>query len=228
MTIYRLSSEIVFPDPREAAEDGLLAVGGDLRPERLLLAYAMGIFPWYNTPPILWFSPDPRLVLPLDAVRVNRSLRKVLKKQAFEIRADTAFAAVIHHCATIPRVGQPGTWITPEMREAYTQLHELGFAHSIETWCDGALVGGLYGVSLGAAFFGESMFSLAPNASKLALVRLTEVLRERQFHFLDAQLPTPHLLRLGASRWSRASFLEALERALAHPTQRGSWTAWFA
>lgn len=227
MTIYRLTHEITFPDPREAESDGLLAVGGDLRPERLLLAYALGIFPWYSRPPILWFSPDPRSVLPLRAVRIHRSLRKVMRKHRFEIRADTAFAELIFRCSTIKRVGQSGTWITSEMREAYVRLHELGFAHSIEAWRNGELVGGLYGVSLGAAFFGESMFSLEANASKVALVTLLSVLRERAFHFLDCQVPSPHLNQLGALSWSREVFLTALAHALALPTAQGTWTDWF-
>ncbi|HKK50111.1 MAG TPA: leucyl/phenylalanyl-tRNA--protein transferase, partial [Myxococcota bacterium] len=148
-----------FPSPREGDRRGLLAHGGDLRPERLLSAYAQGVFPWYDEPPILWHSPDPRMVLEPGDLRVSRSLAKRARRQPFEIRMDTAFSEVIRACSEIPRAGQAGTWITPEMIEAYVALHELGFAHSIEAWRDGILVGGLYGLSLGRIFFGESMFA---------------------------------------------------------------------
>ncbi len=228
MTIYRLIDEIVFPDPSEAEQGGLLAVGGDLRPERLLAAYAAGIFPWYNEPPPLWFSPDPRLVLQLDSLHISRSLRKTLKQRSLEVRVDTAFTAVIEQCSKVPRPGQDGTWIDAEMLEAYSRLHELGFAHSIEAWQGTELVGGLYGISLGAAFFGESMFSTKSDASKVALVHLVVLLKAWDFDFIDCQVHTPHLERMGAEEWPREQFLQALRRSLEAPTRQGSWTRDFS
>ncbi|RMG15941.1 MAG: leucyl/phenylalanyl-tRNA--protein transferase [Deltaproteobacteria bacterium] len=222
MPVYRLSQAIAFPDPEEADPSGLLAVGGDLSPERLLAAYSLGIFPWYSEGlPILWHAPDPRFVLPLSALRVSRSLRKSMRR--YESTFDTAFREVIAACASVPRRGQAGTWITAEMKDAYVRLHELGFAHSVETWHEGELVGGLYGVSLGGAFFGESMFHRARDASKVALVRLVEQLRRWDFDFVDCQVPTAHLASLGAEAWPRARFQRALERALEKPTRRGRW-----
>jgi leucyl/phenylalanyl-tRNA--protein transferase len=172
MVVYRLGGEARFPDPDEAEPDGLLAVGGDLRPERLLEAYARGIFPWYERPPILWFSPDPRLVLRPAELHVARRLRRRLRQGRFTLRCDHAFGSVARACARVRRSGQRGTWITPEMLDAYGELHRLGFAHSCEAWEGDELVGGLYGVSLGAAFFGESMFHTRSDASKAALVAL--------------------------------------------------------
>ena len=224
MTVYRLGREALFPDPREAEPDGLLAVGGDLRPERLLAAYARGIFPWYERPPILWFSPDPRMVLVPGELHVARRLRRRLRQGAFELRLDTAFADVIRACATVKRRGARGTWITPAMIEAYCALHELGFAHSCEAWAGGALVGGVYGVSLGAAFFAESMFHLRDDASKAALAALVWQLEVWGFALLDAQLATPHLGSLGLREWPRERYLSALARALEEPTRRGRWT----
>jgi leucyl/phenylalanyl-tRNA---protein transferase len=223
MPVFRLTEEIVFPDPSLADDTGLLAVGGDLSHERLLAAYSLGIFPWYEEGlPILWHSPDPRFVLELPDLRVSRSLRRAMKR--FEITFDTDFEAVIDACAATARPGQRGTWITPEQRQAFVDLHHLGFAHSVEAWQDGELAGGLYGLSLGAAFFGESMFHHRPDASKVALVALVERLRDWSFHFVDCQVHTPHLERLGARNWRRARFLAALEKALeAAPTRRGSW-----
>lgn len=212
-----------FPDPRGADDDGLLAYGGDLRPERLLSAYAQGIFPWYERDPILWFSPDPRWVLEPSQVRVSRSLRRTLRKEAVEVRFDTAFEEVIEACAAIPRPGQDGTWITPDMVAAYCDLHRQGFAHSSEAWSEGRLVAGAYGVSLGRAFFGESMFSLEPDASKVAFVTLVRQLEAWDFDLLDCQVHTAHLARFGARPWPRALFLERLEQALVAPTRRGRW-----
>jgi len=213
----------VFP-PVEEAENGLLAVGGDLSPGRLLLAYASGIFPWYDEEqPILWHSPDPRMVLLPAELRVPRSLRKRVRQRPFGITLDRAFERVLDGCAGVPRPGQDGTWITSEMREAYAELHRLGFAHSAEAWRDGELVGGLYGVSLGAAFFGESMFALEPDASKIAFVTLVEALREWEFQLLDSQVYTDHLARFGAVEWPRERYLAALERALDRPTRQGRW-----
>jgi leucyl/phenylalanyl-tRNA--protein transferase len=227
MPIYRLTSQVAFPDPNNADPDGLLAYGGDLQPRRVLLAYALGIFPWPGETswPLLWFSPDPRLVLLPSMLHVSKSLRKTLNKRCFEVRFDTAFEPVIHACATIPRRSEQGTWITPAMQQAYCTLHALGFAHSVEAWADGVLVGGLYGVSLGAAFFGESMFAHRPEASKVAFVHLVQQLAAWDFHFVDCQMHTPHLARFGAVTWPRQRFLQALEQALQVPTRRGPWTA---
>lgn len=213
-----------FPDPRRAPADGLLAYGGDLLPERLVSAYAQGIFPWYDRDPILWFSPDPRVVLVPDRLRINRTLAKNLRRARYGVRFDTAFREVITACAAVPRPGQQGTWITEEMIEAYCSLHELGFAHSAEAWLGDELVGGVYGVSLGAAFFGESMFARQSDASKVAFVHLVRTIDRLGFHFLDCQAPTPHTTRLGAERWPRGEFLAALERALEQPTRFGSWS----
>jgi len=214
-----------FPDPRQADADGLLAYGGDLHPQRLLAAYAQGIFPWPGGAdwPILWYSPDPRMVLVPEALHISQSLRKTLKKSPFKVRFDTAFAPVIRACATVPRPQQAGTWITANMIEAYGLLHELGFAHSAEAWLDDELVGGLYGVALGAAFFGESMFTRCPDAAKVAFVHLVQHLQAWQFHLVDCQMYTDHLARFGAVLWRRERFLRALARALQEPTHRGHW-----
>ncbi len=226
MPIYRLPPDIIFPDPNEADDDGLLACGGDLSPQRLLTAYAQGIFPWPYRPnwPMLWFSPNPRIVLVPEALHVSRSLRKTLRKREFAIRFDTAFTQVVHACAVIARPGQDGTWITAEMLQAYSRLHDLGFAHSAEAWFEGDLVGGLYGVSLGAAFFGESMFAHRRDASKVAFVHLVRHLRAWGFHFIDCQVHTDHMERFGAIAWSRKRFLTALQHALRVPTHHGRWT----
>jgi leucyl/phenylalanyl-tRNA--protein transferase len=222
VTVYRLDERLVFPAPDEAEPDGLLAVGGDLRPERLLLAYSQGIFPWQGDPP-LWFSPDPRMLLVPSELRVSRSLRRLLARGAYELRMDTAFAQVVRGCASAPRPGQRGTWIGRDMRRAYTELHALGFAHSIEAWHDGELAGGLYGVSLGAAFFGESMFARKPDASKVAFAALVRQLERWGCELVDCQVHSAHLASFGASEWPRARFLAALERALEQPTRTGRW-----
>ncbi len=224
MTVTRLVDALAFPPPEEAEPSGLLAVGGDLRPQRLLLAYASGIFPWYDEPPILWFSPDPRMVLRPEELHLSRRLRRTLRQGRFSQSLDQAFGEVIRACAAVPRPGQSGTWIRPEMIEAYEELHALGFAHSCETWQEGRLVGGIYGVSLGGAFFGESMFHLATDASKCALVTLVRQLAAWRFDFLDCQLHTEHLARFGAREWSRSRFLAALSRSLLRPSRRGRWT----
>jgi leucyl/phenylalanyl-tRNA--protein transferase len=224
MPIFRLVDEPVFPPPDYADPSGLLAVGGDLSCERLLEAYRLGIFPWYSDDqPILWWSPDPRLVLRLDEFKVSRSLRQTLKKDVFKVTFDRAFEEVIRGCASAPRQGQRGTWITKEMQEAYIELHGLGFAHSVETWWGEELAGGLYGVSLGKAFFGESMFHRRTDASKVALAVLVETLQTWGFHFIDAQMTTEHLLRFGAAEMPRRVFLKRLQSALRHPTKRGKW-----
>jgi len=225
MSIQELMRAIPFPDPRLAEPHGLLAYGGDLSPERLLSAYAHGVFPWYQDEPILWFSPDPRMVLRPEELVVRRSLAKTLRGGRYTVRFDTAFEEVIRACAAVPRPGQDGTWITPDMIEAYCALHELGYAHSAESWYEGELVGGLYGVSLGAAFFGESMFARRGDASKVAFVKLVEQLRAWDFHFVDCQVPTEHLGGFGAREWPRDEFLDALEATLELESRRGRWKA---
>jgi leucyl/phenylalanyl-tRNA--protein transferase len=224
VAVYRLGDALSFPPLEEADASGLLAVGGDLSPERLLLAYSSGIFPWPLVErPLLWFSPDPRMVLKPAELVVSRSLRKTLRRGGFEVRLDTAFHRVVHRCAEVPRRGEAGTWITRDMADAYARLHELGFAHSAETWQDGELVGGLYGVSLGNAFFGESMFADRPDASKIAFVLLVKQLTAWGFDLIDCQVHTDHLARFGAREWTRRRFMTALQRSLAAPTRRGAW-----
>lgn len=227
MPIYLLSDEHpeLFPPPERADKSGVLAVGGDLSPERLLAAYSRGIFPWFSEgDPILWHSPDPRFVLTPDTLHVGRSLRKTMARGEYEVRYDTAFARVITECGRVTRPGQNGTWITDEMLGAYVELHERGFAHSVEAWQGGELKGGLYGVSLGAAFFGESMFALAPDASKVAFVSSVERFKEWGFQLVDCQVETEHLARFGAESWTRKRFLAALHKALREPTRQGKWT----
>ena len=226
MTVFLLNEddEESFPPAEEAGEGGLLAVGGDLKPRRLLAAYAQGIFPWYSEgQPILWHSPDPRFVLEPQRLHLPRSLQKTLRRGRFEVRFDTAFEDVIDACARVRRPGQRGTWITRDMKRAYVTLHRLGFAHSAESWVSGRLQGGLYGVSLGAAFFGESMFALLPDASKVAFVALVERLVGWGFTLIDCQQETEHLARFGAQAWPRPRFLAALAEALRTPTRWGSW-----
>lgn len=223
MPVFRLTRRLEFPPP-ELAEDGLLAVGGDLSPERLLLAYSSGIFPWYEEgQPFLWHSPDPRMVLRVPALRVPRSVATARRKGLYEITFDTDFDDVIRGCATTPRQGQRGTWITREMQSAYGELHRQGFAHSAAAWSAGQLVGGLYGVSLGDVFFGESMFATAPDASKVAFVTLVESLAAWGMTLVDCQVYTDHLARFGAEEWPRSRYLEELRQALEAPTRRGPW-----
>jgi leucyl/phenylalanyl-tRNA--protein transferase len=219
------SADLRFPPVELASPEGLLAVGGDLRAERLLEAYRHGIFPWYNPgQPILWWSPDPRAVLFPAKLRVSRSLGKTLRRKKFVVTLDTVFRDVMQHCAE-PRNDRPGhsTWITPEMIEAYCVLHQRGLAHSVESWRDGKLVGGLYGVALGSAFFGESMFSHETDASKVAFVQLVRQLAAWGFDFIDCQLPSAHLSSLGAEEIRRREFLERLEPALQQPGRPGHW-----
>ncbi|HBR06084.1 MAG TPA: leucyl/phenylalanyl-tRNA--protein transferase [Desulfovibrio sp.] len=227
MAIYRLFDDPVFPDPAEAEADGLLAVGGDLSPLRLVNAYAAGVFPWYGQEsPILWWSPDPRPILEPARLHVPKSLRRTLNANRFRFTFDRDFGAVIRACAEQPRPGQDGTWILPEMIEAYERLHVLGFAHSLEARDGegGDLVGGIYGLALGRAFFGESMFHTVSGASQAALAVLMRHLGERGYHFLDCQQATPHVLRLGAREVSRREFLRRLNLALRQPTEQGPWT----
>ncbi|MFZ2196947.1 MAG: leucyl/phenylalanyl-tRNA--protein transferase [Thermodesulfovibrionales bacterium] len=215
MPVYRLTKDLLFPPPAFADEDGLLALGGDLSRDRILLAYSMGIFPWYSDgSPILWWSPDPRLVLIPEELKVSRSLGQVIKKGIFSVTMDAAFDRVIRNCSEINRKGQHGTWITEEMISAYIDLHCAGYAHSIESWDCGELVGGLYGIALDKAFFGESMFSIKSNASKVAFVTLVEKLKKMNFSFIDCQVATEHLKSLGAREISRKKFLQMLKKAL--------------
>ncbi|WP_034642427.1 leucyl/phenylalanyl-tRNA--protein transferase [Desulfovibrio inopinatus] len=221
--LYLLNNSLEFPEPQFAEPDGLLAVGGDLRPDRLLAAYRRGIFPWYNdNSPILWWCPHPRLVLVPKDLHIAKSLRKVLRKQVFSIGFDTDFHGVIRLCAET-RLDTGGTWITADMNRAYCRLFELGYAHCVEAWEDGELVGGIYGVAVGRAFFGESMFHLKPNASKVALVHLVRFLEHHGFHLIDCQQTTPHMLHFGATEWPRPSFLRALESATVLDHLAGPW-----
>jgi leucyl/phenylalanyl-tRNA--protein transferase len=221
----------VFPDPETALEtpNGLLAVGGDLSPPRLIEAYRHGVFPWFDDDdgPILWWSPDPRAVLRPNAVRIRRSLRRRLKQKPFRVTADRAFARVVRECAA-PRPDGTGressTWITPRMQAAYIALHEAGFAHSIECWEGESLVGGLYGVSLGRLFFGESMFSRRNDASKIALVHLARQLDRWGFPLIDSQVMNPHMQSLGAEDMPRRAFLDVLRHNVDAPTRLGPWT----
>jgi leucyl/phenylalanyl-tRNA--protein transferase len=214
-----------FPDPFLTGEDGLLAAGGTLDVDVLLEAYSRGIFPWYSEgSPILWWSPDPRMVLFPEKFRLSKSLAQTIRNKEFETRMDTAFQEVIKQCARQPRPGQAGTWITREMTDAYIRLHEEGYAHSVEAYWQGRLIGGLYGVSLGASFFGESMFHHERDASKVALHRLVEFAIENEFIFIDTQQSTRHMKSLGAEEIPRDKFISLLERSLQTETLRGNWT----
>ena len=225
MPVYLLSSDIAFPSPNLTSDGGLLAIGGDLDQRRLLLAYSMGIFPWYaQAEPILWWSPDPRLVLYPEELRISTSLKRAIKKDLFRITMDQAFEQVITACANIRREKEEGTWIVPDMIAAYCKLHESGFAHSVEAWQDGKLAGGLYGVSLGKCFFGESMFTIITNASKVAFVALVKYLKALSFDLIDCQVKTEHLINFGAREIPRERFLKQLEKALQSPTLKGKWS----
>lgn len=211
MPVFPLHKELKFPPPRLAEPDGLLAIGGDLSPERLLLAYSMGIFPWYDDEPILWWSPDPRFVLFPSELHISRSMTALLRKNEFSFSINKAFPRVIRHCKEIHRPGQEGTWINQEIVDAYTRLHALGFAHSAEVWKNGELAGGLYGIKLGWVFFGESMFSLQPNASKIALVKYAGELEKEGVSLIDCQVYTKHLESLGARMIPGEQFRKLLE-----------------
>lgn len=225
MAFRLFQKTLSFPDPEEADDSGLLAVGGDLSVERLKLAYSKGIFPWYEEGmPVLWWSPDPRMVLFPEKMIVSHSLRQTLKKDLFTITYDTCFEEVVEQCSSTPRAVQEGTWITGDMKNAYNKLHKAGYAHSAETWHNGQLVGGLYGVALGRAFFGESMFHRMTNASKVALYFLLQKLRSMSFEIIDAQVYTNHLESLGGELLPRTVFLELLQKALEKPSLTGRWT----
>lgn len=211
-----------FPDPETSDQQGLLLIGGELTPKRVLQAYSQGIFPWYNPgSPVLWWSPNPRLILLPEAFKLSNSLQKSIKK-GFRLSIDTVFEQVIRACATSSgRVNN--TWINNEMIDVYTQLHEMGYAHSFELWQEDRLVGGLYGLSLGRAFFGESMFHKVTDASKITFYYLCQTMKSWDFDFIDCQLPTEHLQRLGAKIISRREFIRLLNQALEHPTKRALW-----
>lgn len=224
MTIYMLSDDLSFPNPNLAGKDGLLAVGGDLSNERLLLAYQNGIFPWFSDDePIIWWSPDPRLVLYPDEIKISRSLKKTIRQKKFTITMDTSFDDVINACANVRIMNQNETWITDNMISAYRSLHKSGFAHSVEAWHHGQLAGGLYGVSLGRCFFGESMFTIVDNASKVAFVYLVEFLKSMSIDLIDCQVTTDHMIQFGAREIDRSCFLNELRHSLNSPTKRGKW-----
>ncbi|WP_223668912.1 leucyl/phenylalanyl-tRNA--protein transferase [Kangiella shandongensis] len=224
-SIFLLDDSVNFPDASLAQDEpnGLLAIGGDLSLPRLIEAYRHGIFPWYSEgEPILWWSPDPRCVFPIDDVHISRSMRRELKRKPYQVTINRAFAEVLDGCAA-PRAKEPETWILPEMKQAYEQLHQRGFAHSVEVWRDEQLFGGLYGVSMGRFFFGESMFSSAPNASKFALIYLAHYLKEQGFLLLDSQVGNPHLYRMGAVDIPRSEFLNLLNTHIDWPQPKGMW-----
>jgi len=225
MSIYQLDEEDVrFPNPMDSELDGLLAIGGDLSPQRLVGAYATGVFPWYERKPILWWSPDPRTIMFPADYKISKSLKRTLKSGKFELRFDTAFSRVIDMCARIPRSGENGTWITTDMKMAYKRLFVLGIAHSVEVFHNNHLVGGLYGVSIGKAFFGESMFHSETDASKVAFAGLAKWLMERDFMFIDCQMHTDHLQSLGAIDISKTEYLKLLAKAVSFQTLKGKWT----
>jgi leucyl/phenylalanyl-tRNA--protein transferase len=225
MPLFRLSEQIDFPPAWLARSDGLLCIGGDLCPERLILAYQSGIFPWFShNEPILWWSPDPRLILHPSEIRISRSLRKKIRKNPFTIKINTAFRQTIEACSKPRQNKDEGTWLVDEMIEAYISLHQMGYAHSLEAWYEDCLVGGLYGISIGKSFFGESMFSRKPDASKVALVALAAHLDQHQFDLIDCQVTTEHLLSMGAKEIPRDHFLEILNRSIAAKVQDDVWT----
>ena len=215
MTVYKLTKELVFPPPELADDDGLLAVGGDLSVDRLVLAYSMGIFPWYSgKSPILWWSPAPRLVLFPKELEISRSLRQTIKKGIYRVTTNAAFEDIIRNCATITRKGEEGTWITDDMIQAYIRLHKAGYAHSAEAWDGDELAGGLYGIIMGKVFFGESMFAKKSDASKVAFATYATTLAEKGFELIDCQITTAHMERFGAREISRTEFMKHLENAI--------------
>jgi len=220
-----MNSSVQFPDPNLAEPEGIVAMGGELSPDFLLSAYNQGLFPWFNEgEPILWWSPDPRMVLFPENFKISASMKQTIRRNKFTLKVDHDFVSVIRNCASVKRDGQQGTWITEDMIGAYTNLHKEGYAHSFETYQEGKLVGGLYGVSLGKAFFGESMFYLERDASKFALYHLVRFARENDFHFIDVQQSTNHLRSLGAVNISRAEFLDRLRKSLAFSSIKKKWS----
>ena len=225
MPVFQLNEEIAFPDPREANEDGLLAIDGDLSPERIIMAYGLGIFPWFNEgSDILWWSPNPRLILEPSKFKLSKTLKRKLRKEDYTVYFDTNFEEVIQNCAKTTRKDEEGTWITNGMQAAYINLYKLGLAHSVEVYEGDKMIGGLYGLSLGKAFFGESMFFKKNDASKVALYYLCQELGKWGFHFIDAQVETDHLISLGAEKIERDDFLERLDLSQEIPTCKGNWT----
>ncbi|MCP4671312.1 MAG: leucyl/phenylalanyl-tRNA--protein transferase [Desulfobacula sp.] len=224
MPLFRLSEKLDFPPAYFARSDGLLCVGGDLTPQRLILAYERGIFPWFSeSEPLLWWSPDPRLVLFPGNIHISKSLKKKIKRSLFDIKIDNAFEETIRSCALVRKDRDEGTWIIPEMVSAYTKLHGLGYAHSIEAWQDNKLVGGLYGVCIGGSFFGESMFSFVNDASKIALVVLANLLKKNKFDLIDCQVTTQHLLDMGACEIPRAVFLNIIKKSVKRKMDKNLW-----
>ena len=224
MPLFRLSEKIEFPPACLTRSDGLLCIGGDLCTKRLILAYRNGIFPWFsNSEPILWWSPDPRLVLFPSKIRVSKSLKKTIRKACFSIRINTAFEQTIMACSQSRQNKPEGTWLVDEMIDAYITLHQMGIAHSVEAWQGDRLAGGLYGVSLGKTFFGESMFSLVSNASKVALVALAQELDSQEFGIIDCQVTSGHLLRMGAQEITRDLFLDILNHGVDQKIPAGLW-----
>jgi len=225
--LYWLTNDLAFPSVEEAEDWGGIALGGDLSANRLLLAYRSGIFPWYDVgQPIIWHAPDPRFVLFPDELRVSKSMRPIFNQNKFTYSLDTDFQAVIRQCQQQKRQGQHGTWITEEMLEAFCYMHKLGHAHSVEVWQNRELVGGLYGVSLGSIFFGESMFTRVSNASKAGFITLVHELKKRDFSLIDSQVHTSHLESLGAREIPRKTYMKLLKHGLKARSYRGSWTSW--
>lgn len=225
MPLFRLSERLDFPPAWLARSDGLLCIGGDLSAQRILLAYENGIFPWFSeNEPILWWSPDPRLVLFPENINVSKSLKKKIKKNFFHLTIDHAFEETILSCAKPRRKEYAGTWLVEEMIEAYLQLHKLGYAHSIETWREDRLVGGLYGICLGGIFFGESMFSFETDASKIALTALARHLKQHRFDLVDCQVTTNHLLSMGATEITRNTYLDIIQRSIKRKDIPNVWT----
>ncbi len=224
MPVFLLDEELIFPHPELREPDGLLAVEGDLSPNRLLLAYRWGIFPWFHDgQPILWWWLCPRLMLRPSEVHLSHSVRNFINRKVYRVTFDQDFGAVMEKCASTQRPGQSGTWIMPEMIHAYTQLHQLGYAHSVEVWHDDTLVGGLYGIAVGRIFVGESMFALQPNASKIGFVNLARFLESQGYHWIDCQQDTPHMRTLGAYTINEALYLDILRNNLRERDQPGSW-----
>jgi leucyl/phenylalanyl-tRNA--protein transferase len=223
LPVYLLDDTYHFP-PAEGAENGIVAIGGDLSLERLLSAYKNGIFPWYSEgEPIIWWSPDPRFVLLPDELHISKSMHRVVNSKEFTITLDADFPFVIRQCAEVSRNDENGTWITEEMIAAYCVLHESGYAHSVEVWKNNTMVGGIYGISLGKVFFAESMFHTETNASKLAFIRLTQLLKQNEYMLLDAQVYTKHVESLGAKEISRKEFMQLLQKGLQYESSTGKW-----
>ncbi len=214
MSLWVLDNELIFPPVNTAESDGLLAIGGDLSPDRLLIAYQNGIFPWYEGEHILWWCPDPRFVLFPEEIRINKSVKPLLKRNEFDFSIDKAFSQVIHQCKKVTRAGQEGTWITDEVEKAFKKMHELGYAHSAEVWKNNELVGGLYGIKLGKIFFGESMFSKVSNASRFAFIKYVEQLRLEGIELIDCQIYTEYLESFGARMINRKNFIEQLNKLI--------------